>query len=155
MFTVCRAVTEDVDRIQEILRHAGLNEQGIEEHLPYFLVVEDPAVEPVRLVGTAGMEVYGDRGLLRSFVMEKNSWNAKSAIELVEKVLNFARQSGLVEVYLLAGISGSIFEHFGFHSVEWEEIPEDIRNSEHLHQSELAGKELFVLRKVLVSVGEE
>ncbi|SFS34829.1 GNAT family N-acetyltransferase [Marininema halotolerans] len=153
LFTVRRAKPEDISEIEKLLLHAGLNERGIEEHLPFFLVVEDPTFEPTRLVGTAGMEVYGNRGLLRSFVMENHSWNAKSALELIETVLAFAKKSGLTEVYLLAGISGNIFEHFGFRPVVWEEVPLEIRESNHLYQSEMAGKELVVFKGELVTSG--
>lgn len=136
MFTVRRARSEDLEAITKLLRSAGTNEQGVDEHVHHFLVIEDPSVQPPRFVGTAGLERYGEKGLLRSFVMESDSWNAKVGLELIQVVLGHAHQAGLQEVYLLAGIAHNIFEHLGFIRVDWRELPEGIRQSDHLRQME-------------------
>ncbi|MFC4077335.1 GNAT family N-acetyltransferase [Salinithrix halophila] len=151
MFTVRRAVSEDVERITGILRNAGVNEKGVDKHVERFLVVEDPSVTPKRMVGTVGLEVYGDRGLLRSFVMDNQSWNARTGMELIELVLQFARKSGLSEIYLLAGISSNIFEYFGFRPLAWEDLPLDVRQSEHVHQSKTEGGQPMVYRRANVA----
>ncbi|OYD07998.1 GNAT family N-acetyltransferase [Paludifilum halophilum] len=136
MFTVRKATAEDIESITHLLRTAGTNDEGVDKHLDHFLIVEDPRVQPPRIVGTAGIEIYGNRGLLRSFVMKTDSWNAKVALELIGVILAHTGRSGLKEVYLMAGIAQHIFEHFGFRSVEWEDLPESIRRSDHIQKME-------------------
>ncbi|PTX62500.1 amino-acid N-acetyltransferase [Melghirimyces profundicolus] len=134
MFTVRRANHSDRETIVRLLRQAGLSADGTDAHLENFLIVEDPVSR--RELGTVGLEIYGDRGLLRSFVMESDAWNAKTGMELIAVVLTYARKTGLKEVYLMAGITASIFEHFGFEPVDWEELPEEIRHSAHKREVE-------------------
>ncbi|MGF7087541.1 amino-acid N-acetyltransferase [Kroppenstedtia sanguinis] len=127
MFTVRRAIPEDREAIRQLLQQAGVSEKGVDHHLENFLLVKEP--EEGRNVGTAGLEIHGDRGVLRSFVIEKKAWNAKTAMELITVVLSFVQKMKLKEIYLLTGVSPHLFEYFGFQSVKWEELPEVIRDS--------------------------
>src|SRR3970040_1369624 len=56
------AVAPDLPQIVEMLRGAGLIVAGVEDHLGAFLVAADGE----RVIGSAGLEVYGDVALLRS-----------------------------------------------------------------------------------------
>lgn len=127
MFAVRRAVQEDRESILRLLRQAGVSESGMDRHLMNFLIVEEPVTQ--RKVGTVGMEVHGDRGLLRSFVMENRAWNAHTGLKLITVVLSFVQQMKLKEIYMLSGISANIFEAFGFEPVKWEDLPREIRQS--------------------------
>ncbi|QKI83526.1 GNAT family N-acetyltransferase [Kroppenstedtia eburnea] len=127
MFTVRRAIPEDREAILQLLQQAGVSEKGVDRHLGNFLLVEEPLEG--RKVGTAGLEIHGDRGLLRSFIMERNAWNAKTGMELIAVVLSFVQRLELKEIYLLTGVSPKIFECFGFQPVKWEELPGEIRDS--------------------------
>ncbi|PTM56770.1 GNAT family N-acetyltransferase [Desmospora activa] len=145
MFAVRKATIADVDWITGVLQNANINDQGVDKHLDRFLVVEDP-LKPGTRVGTVGMEVYGDQGLLRSFVMESQSWNAAAGLELIGVVLAHTRRLGLRNVYLITGIAQPIFEHFGFQSVDWDEIPEEIRQSDHAFRAKREGGVAMVHR---------
>jgi amino-acid N-acetyltransferase len=127
VFTVRHANQGDREAILQLLQQAGVSKKGVDRHLENFLLVEEPPKG--RKVGTVGLEIYGDRGLLRSFVMERSSWNAKTGLELITVVLSFVQRLELKEIYLLTGISPNLFEYFGFQPVKWEELPGEIRHS--------------------------
>ncbi|GGE05350.1 hypothetical protein GCM10011571_03040 [Marinithermofilum abyssi] len=131
MFAIRKACTSDVPAIMHLLKEAGMNEQGVDKHPEHFLVVEDPGKSPVRTVGTVGLEVHGDVGLLRSFVLDQTCWNGKTSMELLHVVFQFVRQMELTAVYLFAGIDPRVFEAFGFQGISPDELPEAIRNSDH------------------------
>lgn len=57
-----RARPEDLPAVLELLEQAALPLRGVEQHLGHFLLEFDGET----LTGCAGLEVYGDAGLLRS-----------------------------------------------------------------------------------------
>jgi amino-acid N-acetyltransferase len=130
MFAVRKATQRDAVWIREVLRKAQMNNEGVDEHLEQFLVIEDSR-QPGNRVGTVGLEIYGKRGLLRSFVLDQVSWNAATGLKLIGVVLTHASRLGLEEVYLMTGNAQPIFEYFGFVPVKWEDMPNDIRQSDH------------------------
>lgn len=146
MFTVRKATTADVEWIISLLRNANINDRGVDKHLHRFLVVEDPAQSNSR-VGTVGLEVYGEQGLLRSFVMESESWNATAGLQLIGVVLAYTGRLGLRNIYLLTGMAQTIFEHFGFREVDWEKVPADIRRSDHAFRAKREGGVAMVYRR--------
>src|SRR5690606_38688724 len=101
MVAVRRADKGDGETIARLLRQAGISDRGVDDHLGHFLIVEEEG--SCRTIGTVGLEIYGDKGLLRSFVMESDAWNGKTGLELIDVVLSYVRQSELREIYLLAG----------------------------------------------------
>ncbi|MDR6225497.1 GNAT family N-acetyltransferase [Desmospora profundinema] len=147
MFAVRKATVKDADWITSLLRNAQINDQGVDEHLEQFLVVEDSR-EPGTRIGTVGLEIYRNKGLLRSFVMESGSWNATTGLELIGVVLAHARRLELDEVYLMTSIAQPIFEHFGFVLVDWETIPVEIRQSDHARRAKAEGGVAMVNRRL-------
>jgi len=65
------AVAPDLPQIVEMLRGAGLIVAGVEDHLGAFLVAADGE----RVIGSAGLEVYGDVALLRSVAVD-GDWDS-------------------------------------------------------------------------------
>ncbi|UOE93957.1 GNAT family N-acetyltransferase [Alkalihalobacillus sp. LMS39] len=124
------AEEKDLLPVQRLVAKAGLEEKGIEQHIHDFLVVE----EQQKIVGTVGIEHLGVDGLLRSLVIQSESWNAKIGLEFLEVALQFAKQKGVETLYLLTKQSIQFFEYLGFHEVKEEEVPEKIRQSPHFHQ---------------------
>src|SRR3970282_11587 len=61
------AVAPDLPQIVEMLHGAGLIVAGVEDHLGAFLVAADGE----RVIGSAGLEVYGDVALLRSVAVDE------------------------------------------------------------------------------------
>jgi amino-acid N-acetyltransferase len=152
LFIVRRAAEEDLFRLRRLLKEAGLNDRGIEPHIRHFFVVETSEKEGVpEMVGAVGMEVYGQSGLIRSFVLKRGPWNGKVGVEMMRFLLQYAQGLGLSRVYLLAGASMSFFREIGFKEIAPDDLPEQLWNSGHLERSIHCG----VLMVYHCGVGEE
>ncbi|SMO67400.1 GNAT family N-acetyltransferase [Melghirimyces algeriensis] len=127
MYSVRQANTKDRETIVRLLRQASVSDWGVECHPENFLMVDD--CRSHQSVGTVGLEVYGTKGVLRSFVLEKRFRNAKSILELIGVILSHVQRSSLQEIYLITGINPDIFQVFGFEPLDWESLPEEIRSS--------------------------
>lgn len=121
-----QARTEDLPRVLELLRQAGLPLEGVEQHLPNFLLEFDGQT----LVGCAGLEVWGQAGLLRSVAVHPNYRSRGIAGRLVQAVLEQARQRGLASLSLLTTTAEDYFPRFGFVRVERSELPAALHASE-------------------------
>lgn len=134
MVIVRRAKPEDQIEIQRLLREANLDDDGLDEHLEHFFVVEISLdqEEDSQMVGTAGMEVYGSYALLRSLVIARASWNAKVSWQLIQILLSYAEHLQVEEVYLFAGGSVDWFQQLGFEKIPLADLPEKIRELHHV-----------------------
>ncbi|MFC7440076.1 GNAT family N-acetyltransferase [Laceyella putida] len=141
MFVIRRAIERDVFQVRKLLKEAGLNDKGINDHIEHFFVVEMPAEEGMtaQLVGAVGMEVYKPYGLLRSFVLERAPWNTKVGMNMIQILLSYAGKLRLSHVYLLAGASQEFFTQMGFSEIEHEKLPAEIQESEHVERSRERG----------------
>lgn len=78
------------------------------------------------LVGVAGVELYGDVGLLRSVAVGE-SWRSRGlGRKLTEDRLRWARERGVRELFLLTVDAQSYWERYGFVRMERSEAPESI-----------------------------
>ncbi|RAL23328.1 GNAT family N-acetyltransferase [Thermoflavimicrobium daqui] len=134
MFLIRRAQISDLYSVKRLLQQAKLNDQGIDQHLEHFFIVEqtDEEEETGLVVGAIGMEVYNPYGLLRSFVLARASWNGKVGIHLIKILLAYAEALKLFEVYLVAGDSISLFQLMGFEVIDYENLPDEISDSNHV-----------------------
>jgi amino-acid N-acetyltransferase len=129
------ARTGDLPAIMEMLEGAGLYAGGLDEHVQRFLVAERPdAPENERLAGMVGMEVYGQSGLLRSFVVERKAWNPDLGLAMFGAAMALAKRLQLQDLFLLSRSVHPLFLAMGFQPVEWDEAPREMRESEHFRQ---------------------
>ncbi|MCS1352312.1 GNAT family N-acetyltransferase [Mechercharimyces sp. CAU 1602] len=142
MFLIRRAEERDITPICQLLCQAGLHEEGVDKHIDHFLVIERE--EDEQILGAVGIEVYGDEGLLRSFVIESEVWNGKVGLELFGAALSFAQYLRLTKVYLFAGVTKRFFEEAGFTQVPWEVLPVELKKSDHIHHAREKGGVLMV-----------
>ncbi len=113
--TVLRpAAPADLPKILELLRQAGLVVAGVPEHLHAFVVAEDGG----KIVGSAGLEAYGDTALLRSVAVAPEHRGRGVGRRLVESALTEARHRRLREVVLLTETAAPFFRRLGFQEVE-------------------------------------
>lgn len=104
------AMPGDYPGVVLLLENAGLPTAGLRPTLPEFLVAESGG----RVVGAIGLEIYGDRALLRSAVVHPDRRGAGLGVELVEHLLGRAESRGIREVYLLTTTAERFFPRFGF-----------------------------------------
>ena len=120
-----RAEHADQEAVTTLLRDSELPIDGVAEWLDQFWVAEHQG----RLVGIAGMEQYGDSGLLRSVAVVPEWRRSGIGRTLVERVLEEGRTAGVREVYLLTTTAEHYFPRLGFGCVDRETVPAALRAS--------------------------
>lgn len=132
MGIVIRVASEtDILEIQHLLVKAGIAERGLEQNIKNFIVAES---QHKKIVGTVGLEPVEDDAFLRSLVFSSESWNAKIGLDFIELALSYGKQQNYSNIYLLTNSSIPFFEHIGFVSLEQEEVPDHIKQSDHYAQ---------------------
>ena len=119
------AQPHDLAVVLDLLRRADLPVEGVAEHFRNFVVVRDDAC----VVGAAGLQVYGEDGLLRSVVVEPASRGSGVGALLVDGASELARRSELRALYLLTTTAREYFVGQGFADCPRDEAPPGIRES--------------------------
>lgn len=120
-----RAVHADHEAVTTLLRDSQLPTDGVAEWLDQFWVAEHQG----RVVGMAGMERYGDSGLLRSVAVTQEWRGTGIGRTLVDRVLTEGRAAGVREVYLLTTTAEHYFPRLGFGCVDRETVPAALQAS--------------------------
>ncbi len=120
------AAIDDLDIVRKLLSDCNLPVEGLDaQFAESFCVAENNG----KIVGLAGIEVYGCYGLLRSVAVSPARQGKSIAKALVEERLCWANRSGLTDVYLLTIDAGQYFERFGFYYIDRDKAPSEIRKS--------------------------
>jgi N-acetylglutamate synthase-like GNAT family acetyltransferase len=124
------ASASDWPRIRELLQSRDLPTEGAEEHLAGFLVATREQGGGV--IGVAGLEQYGQVGLLRSVAVASDLAGKGLGVALVRALLERARRSGVSDVYLLTTTAADWFPRFGFTVARREALPDALNASAEL-----------------------
>ena len=90
----------------------------------FFVALEGDAV-----IAAIGLEQYGNYGLLRSMVVNKEHRNKSIASALVKELENESIALGIDSIYLLTETAPLYFERKGYKTVTRDETPEAIKAS--------------------------
>ena len=102
----------------ELLTAAGLPTAGLAEHLATTLVAHADG----ELVGSVGLELYGEAALLRSVAVAP-TWRGQGlGGRLVDAALNLAQARGVRTLYLLTETADDYFARRGFVPVARSEV---------------------------------
>jgi amino-acid N-acetyltransferase len=142
-----RAEAGDRDAVLSLLSQLELPTAGVVDLLARFWV----AVQNDRVVGVAGMERYGDAGLLRSVAVAPEWQGGGVGRALVERVLDEGRAEGIREVYLLTTTAEHYFPRIGFVCVARSEVPGPLHESEEFKGA--CPSSAVTMRKPLTTVG--
>ena len=124
--TLRPAEAADLGAARTFLEASGLPLDGLEDQFgPAYVVAESAG----RLVGLAGMEVYGYDGLLRSVAVDRPRRGTGLGAALVEDRLAWARNGGIRNVWLLTTTAEVWFTRFGFETADRAVAPPDMRAS--------------------------
>jgi len=86
------------------------------------------------LVGTGGMEVYGEHGLIRSVSVSPQHRGKKLGLKIALHLIAKAKESELKGLYLLTETAKDFFLKIGFEVIDREQAPSDVKKStEFLH----------------------
>ena len=115
----------DLAEVLTLLGRAHLPAAGVAEAFSYFVVAEHES----KLVGAAGLEIYGASALLRSVVVE-DSWRGTGVgRRLIDRALAEAKRRGIDDVFLLTNTAEHYFPRFGFACVSRDSVSEEVRAS--------------------------
>ena len=106
------ASSDDLSDILDLLSEVQLPHDGVAEYVGGFLVARN---EQSRLVGTIGLERYGNTALLRSAAVAPEYQKSGLGSRLTEDLLARATSEGVEKVVLLTATASEFFaRRFGF-----------------------------------------
>ena len=114
-----RATPDDWQRLADLLATADLPLAGAEAHLSdFFLAFRDDD-----LIGSAGLERYGDTALLRSVAVAAPERGHGVGQALVQQILAYAASLEVRQVVLLTNTAADFFLLSGFRPIDRNEFP--------------------------------
>lgn len=126
-FSISPATADDTDAIVSFLSSVGLPIDGVAEHVNDFLLARDDNNE---LIGCAGLERYGEFGLLRSVAVSPTARHAGVGSCLTARVIETAKQTGVHEVLLLTDTAHDFFAKcFNFKDTKREDYNDEFDRS--------------------------
>lgn len=137
------ASKEDLNGLREFLTRANLGCEGLtEETVEFFLLLED---ESGQILGTLGMEVFAECGLLRSLVVSKGQAE-KDIVLLITQIMQLAKEKGLRDLFLATnkGVAMPFFELLGFEKVARDQLPVEMFSLEHIRHVFNVDNSLFL-----------
>lgn len=117
----------DSDAVLALLQRCDLPSAGVADRFPdgYFVALEQDG----SLIGVAGVEGYGEHGLLRSVAVDPGMRGRGIAERLLDACVEGARAAGKASLYLLTTTADSYFARHGFERVERDTVPDAVRAS--------------------------
>ncbi len=81
------------------------------------------------VIGSAGLEIYGEAGLMRSIAVRSEDRGKKLGARIVDEILLCARDNNLRSVFLLTETAYKFFLKKGFQDFSRNDVPEAVKNS--------------------------
>ena len=119
------AIKDDLKAVKSLLDRASLPSIDIEKHLLIFFVLENVRT----IVGTIGMELYGNTALLRSLAIQKDYRNKGCGKELYYALISKATKLNVINIYLLTETAEGFFSKEGFQKIDREVVPHTIKKT--------------------------
>jgi amino-acid N-acetyltransferase len=123
--TLVPASSADFDAVTRLLSDGHLPVADLEAHLDAFLLAKIESM----VVGSVGLESYGELALLRSLCVAAPHRGQGLGFSLVSAVAARAAAQGVRELYLLTTGRAPYFANQGFQPVLREHAPREIRNT--------------------------
>ena len=115
----------DLPRISALLESADLPTLGVAEHLETFLVAENGQ----EIIGSIGLEVYGDTALLRSAVVDEQRRGSGIGSLLYRRLIDRARALQVRKLILLTNTAEEYFRRKGFRKIDQNTVTGPITKS--------------------------
>ncbi len=121
----------DYEAVEILLRKTDLPPDEIELHMENFLIIRHPEahIGPESLVGSVGLEIYGDSALLRSLAVHPDFQGTGLGSRLVDSIIEVAKGKGITRLFLLTDTAEDFFKKRGFVVVTRNNVPHDMKQS--------------------------
>ena len=123
--SITKATATQRQAIIELLQAEGLPVDDLPASLDNFFVATDDSL----VIGAIGVELYGDCGLLRSMVVDKDHRNQNIASRLVRELENHAKTNGIQCMYLLTETAPQYFERKGYQKITRDKVPVQLKKA--------------------------
>jgi arsenite methyltransferase len=123
--TIEEARADDAQAIEGILAAVSLPGFGVRESISNFLVARAGS----KVLGCAGLELYGEAALLRSLAVLPEQRGRGLGGRLAREILKRAQRLGAREAVLLTTTVQAMAASMGFQAVSRESVPEAVRGS--------------------------
>jgi amino-acid N-acetyltransferase len=121
---IVTASPADITNIRDMLAEVGLPFDDImKPGKARFLMMRNDDDE---IIGAAGIEVYGQHGLLRSLVVKADERNQGLGARLTSSLESRARRQGIHTLYLLTTTAEKFFTARGYRRFDRKSVPQDI-----------------------------
>jgi amino-acid N-acetyltransferase len=122
---VSRASIGDLPSVLALVKQCELLETGIAEGIGSFMVARSASA----VLGCAGLEKYGELGLLRSVAVAPSARGTGIGAQLLQSIAAAARADGVRELFLLTTTATSYFQKHGFTAIPRESAPAQVADS--------------------------
>lgn len=118
--------TREFDSLRNFLRENQLPADDLSLSNGLYLIYYD---SNEALVGSGGLEFYGNKALLRSLAVSQTMRSQSLGRQIVEDLLQQVKAKNKKEIYLLTTTAYFFFLKFGFAEIQREDVPDEIKSS--------------------------
>jgi len=129
--------------IIELLAAEKLPVEDLPQTLDSFIV----AIQDGKVIGVAGIEVYGAYGLLRSLAVKQEYRSSGIAGKLLVRIDAMSSLKQLSALYLLTETAPGYFEKKDFYRISREDVPAEVQQSTEF--SHVCPVSAIVMKKIL------
>ncbi|MEH7379411.1 hypothetical protein V7138_02865 [Bacillus sp. JJ1533] len=146
MKRVRTANEQDIEKVTAFLGQAEVSADGIEAIIDHFILLED---SEQKILATLGIERIERDGLLRSLVISPGV-DQTNLLTLFKSAISLARHKELHSLFLATNKQASVqfFTMLGFEQVEANEIPNHIKDSNHISQLLEKADPMFMVSQI-------
>ena len=117
---------ESLSVVEDLLRANELPFQDLRLENNLFVTYYNDSNE---LVGSGGLEWYGNHALLRSVAVQKSARGKSKGKYIANDLLTRARLRSTKEIYLLTETAHDFFVKIGFKDISRNDVPDEIKAS--------------------------
>ena len=125
-FSFIEVTSDDLDRVQTLLRSNHLPFEDCENHLSNFIGI----VQENQIIAIGGFEPVDQIALLRSVAVDSQFRGLGLGSNLIKQLLRQLRLLKVEAVYILTETADQYFSQLGFKALERDKLPQKIKATE-------------------------
>ena len=126
IFNMIRPATnKDYSSVCDLLASENLPTIDVDRNLSHFFVM----TEQNEIVGSIGMELYGQSALLRSMAVASDHRSKGIAMALINELMAYAKEKRVSDMFLITNTAEQYFQRVGFKKIPREEVKEVVLQS--------------------------